>query len=951
MQHFNKIFVFIKTVEIDISTLYELPDMIIQYFLYPRNLIFVGVAIIIGAVSCNNNNSQKKFTIGFSQCTTHDAWRKYMQKEMERELAFHPEIKLIVKDADLNPKKQIEQINELINEKVDLLIASPAEAKPITPIIEKVFAEKIPVILVDRNILGKDYSAFIGASNYKVGQDAGIYANSLLKGKGNVLEIGGLDTGSSADIGRHTGFTDILKEHQGIKYAARLSEDWDNSKEDAERDLTNHLTKDNNVQLIFTQNDRIALGCYEVCKKLGVDNKIFIIGVDGLPGENGGIDLVDRSIIKATILYPTGGKEAIQTAANILEGKPFQKENQLYSSIIDSSNVRMMNLQSQKISSQQNDIERQQNMISKQIRVYNSQKTYNNILTGALLLVLILGTTAFFSWKKNKRITKKLQLQNEEISRQTTQMIEVSAKAEEANQAKLNFFTNISHEFRTPLTLIFAPLGELIANTRIQQETKQSLQLIQRNVMRLYRLVSQLMDFRKIEFKKMKLHVSEIDIVSFTKEIVDTFKVLAKNKNIDLEFITTERSLFVWFDTTMMDKVIFNVLSNAFKFTNEYGLVHVTITKNNADAIIKIEDNGIGMTGEVIDHAFEPFFQGEYENYKGTGLGLALSKELMELHHGSIKANSDQRKGSSFEITVPLGNQHFDKSEFEHNINKETAINEDADIYTTDLYDVKNIPEQSFGAILPKYLTILVIEDNNEMRDYLSSRLGTEYNIIEAEDSNTALHAAFDVVPDLILCDIVIPGKNGLELTQIFKSDVRTSHIPVILLTAKDQENQKIAGMDTQADAYITKPFNLLFLQKTIKSLLKNREKIKVHYSGEIFSEEKSQVSKKEDRKFIIDFTAVVENNISNEEFGVNDICNELGISRVQLYRKVKSVLNCSVNDYIVTTRLQKAKYYMQHENLSISEIAFKSGFSSAAYFSTVFKSKFGVTPSAFKES
>ena len=296
----------------------------------------------------------------------------------------------------------------------------------------------------------------------------------------------------------------------------------------------------------------------------------------------------------------------------------------------------------------------------------------------------------------------------------------------------------------------------------------------------------------------------------------------------------------------------------------------------------------------------------------------------MELHHGSISVKSEKRKGSIFEIALLLGNAHFEKSEFETNEHKEAISNEDADIYTTDLYNINNIPEHDFGAALPNYLTLLIIEDNNEMRDYLASRLGTEYNIIEAQDGNSALQSAFDAVPDLILCDITIPGKNGLELTKIFKSDVRTAHIPVILLTARDQENQKIEGMETQADAYITKPFNLLFLQKTINSLLKNREKIKDHYSGEIFSEEKSQVSKKQDRKFMIDFTAIVESNISNEKFGVNDICNELGISRVQLYRKVKAALNCNVNDYIVTTRLQKAKYYMQHENLSISKLLSK---------------------------
>ena len=874
-----------------------------------------------------------------------------MQKEMERELAFHPEIKLIVKDADLSPDKQIEQINELINEKVDLIITSPAEAKPVTPIVEKAFSKGIPVILVDRNILSTNYSAYIGADNYKLGVDAGDYAISLLKGHGNVLEIGGRDVGSSADIGRHKGFTDEVKKYPGITYVDRLSEDWDNYPGEAAKDLADELAKNNNIQLIFTQNDRIALGCYNVCKKLGLEKNIVITGIDGLPGKNGGIDLVNRGLLKATILYPTGGKEAIQTAVNILENKPYEKENQLYTSIIDSTNVRMISLQNQKIVSQQNDIERQQHMLAEQIQIYNNQKTFTNILITALLLVIILGTAVFFSWRRNKRINNKLQLQNEEISRQSQQLIEMSEKAEKAHQAKLNFFTNISHEFRTPLTLIFAPLGELIANTKLQNDTLQALQLIQRNVMRLYRLVNQLMDFRKIEFKKMKLQVSENDLVCFTHEIVNSFRVLAKNKDVDLQFLTSERSLYAWFDVTMIDKVIFNVLSNAFKFTKEHGSILVSVSKNGNNAVIQIQDDGIGMSKEVIDHAFEPFFQGEYENYKGTGLGLALSKELMELHRGSITARSEKRKGSILEILLRLGNTHFEKTEFENIANKEAIINEDANIYTTDLYSEKVKLSESTSVITPKYITLLIIEDNDEMREYLCTRLGADYNILEAGDGNHALQYALEAVPDLILCDIVIPGKNGLELTQIFKSDIRTAHIPVILLTAKDQENQKIEGMDTQADAYITKPFNLLFLQKTIKSLLQNREKIKDHYSGDIFSEEKSHVAKKADRKFIMEFTAIVENNLSNDKFGVPDICSELGISRIQLYRKVKAVLHCNVNDYIITTRLQKAKYYMQHENFTISEIAFKSGFSSAAYFSTVFKSKFGVTPSAFKEN
>jgi signal transduction histidine kinase/DNA-binding response OmpR family regulator len=910
---------------------------------YRGVILFLAISLLC---SCNNSQDKKKFVIGFSQCTGADSWRKTMLSEMKRELSFHDNVDFLYKDANGNSDVQIRQIEELAKQKIDVLIVSPNEAQPLSPIIEKVFHSNIPVVVVDRRTNTENYTAFIGASNFEVGQTAGRYAEYLLKGKGNILEVTGMP-GASPVIDRHNGFINIISQYPDILYKKRIE---NYTSETSNNSVFNYLTNNRDIDLIYAQNDFMANDIHKICEKLNLQNKIKIIGVDGLPLEGAGLDMVANKSIAATVLYPTGGQESIITAFNILQNKPYQKENQLYTTIIDSSNVRIMKLQGQKILAQQNDIERQQGILNEQIRIYKNQRTFNYILITALILMFIFGTTAFLSWKKNKKITSKLQLQNEEISRQSRQLIEVSARADEAHIARINFFTNISHEFRTPLTLIFAPLGELISNKRIQQEAKNSLQLIQRNVIRLYRLINQLMDFRKIEFSRMKPHVCETDLVSFAGEIVDSFKILAKNKKVDLEFITKERSLPVWIDITMIDKVIFNVLSNAFKFTMENGLIHVTIAKNDTNALITIEDNGIGMTKEIIEHAFEPFFQGEYESYKGAGLGLALSKELIELHHGSIKAISQKNKGSVFEILLPLGNKHFEKSEFQINLNKDTVINEDADIYIADLYNLKNIPDQSFGSILPKYLTVLIIEDNSEMRDYLASRLSTEYHIIEAPNGNGALQSAFDSVPDLILCDIMIPGKNGLELTKIFKSDVRTAHIPVILLTAKDEENQKIEGIESQADAYITKPFNLVFLQKTIRGLLTNREKIKEHYSGEIHSEEKIQLFKKTDRKFQIDFSAIVESNIDNDKFTVANICEELGISRVNLYKKVKTIFHCNVNDYIINTRLQKAKYYMQHENLTISEVAFKSGFASSTYFSTVFKSKFGVTPRTFKE-
>ena len=244
----------------------------------------------------------------------------------------------------------------------------------------------------------------------------------------------------------------------------------------------------------------------------------------------------------------------------------------------------------------------------------------------------------------------------------------------------------------------------------------------------------------------------------------------------------------------------------------------------------------------------------------------------------------------------------------------------------------------------------MIIEDNDDLRQFIANRLSARYDVYEAANSNTALQAVFDNSPDIIICDIVIPGKNGLELTKILKSDVRTAHIPVILLTARSTEDQKIEGIKTGADAYITKPFNFQLLEQHLVTLLNNRNKSKEHYSSDVLPNVQQIARKKTDRKFITEFSAIVENNIGNDAFSIDDICRELNISQAQLSRRIRALMDCNVNEYIVNTRLKKAKYYLQHENLSIAEIAFKTGFSSATYFSTVFKSKFSVTPKEFKE-
>lgn len=599
-------------------------------------------------------------------------------------------------------------------------------------------------------------------------------------------------------------------------------------------------------------------------------------------------------------------------------------------------------------------------MLQHQKKLYENQNTVINIIITALVLVLLLGAISFYALWNNRKINKQLAKQNHEILAQRNQLIEMTAKAKEATDAKFNFFTNISHEFKTPLTLILGPLDDSLSSPKLHFTLKSNLQLIHKNAMRLLRLMNQLMDYRKIEEGRMKLRASENDLIPFLEEIREAFQVIAKKKSITLNLNCRVKTLPVWFDVNMLDKVLFNLLSNAFKFSSENdSIINICVDKSpdNQMAIIKIEDYGVGMYPEEMEHAFDLFYQGKSTSSKGTGLGLSLSKELVQLHHGIINVKSEKWKGTSFEVQLPLGKVHFEDTEILKETPSVTMSYEDVKIYSQEVVDGEISPEVFAAGLanelsnIEKKYSILIIEDNGDLRGFLKNKLNEEYEMHEAENGKDGLSLAYDIVPDLIICDIILPGHDGLHITETLKQDIRTSHIPIILLTAKGSIEEQIKGIKLQADIFIVKPFNLEYLLETIRNLLKNRAMLREHYTSELPSEALTNSSKKIDRKFINEFTSIVESNISNEKFAVEDICKEIGVSRVQLYRKVKALLGYNVNDYILTTRMQKAKFLLANENLSISEVAFKVGFSSQAYFATVFKSKFSATPSEYRES
>jgi len=910
-------------------------------------LFVFALGIILSLQGCSDKKETREYKIGFSQCVGSDLWRKTMLDEMKTELSLRPGTKLSYADANNSSSKQIEQVKEMINEGIDLLVISPNEALPLTKIVEETYNKGIPVIVIDRKTSSPLYTAYVGAENYQVGKIAGEYLANSLKGSGNVVEVMGLP-GSSPAIERDRGLIDALKEHPGIKVTGQFYGDWLGP--NTETQLLKNKDKLKNVDAIFAHNDVMATSARKVLKELNLSNNIKVIGVDALPGNGGGLNLVSNKTLTASVLYPTGGKEAINIAMRILNKESFSKENILQTVVIDSSNVQLMKLQWDRINSQQSDIERQQTLLADQFKVYNSQRLVLNFIVITLVLAVVFGGLAFHALLENRKINKSLELKNAEILNQRNQLIEMSEKAQAATEAKLNFFTNISHEFRTPLTLILSPLEDLLKNEKVKATAGNNLTLIYKNVYRLLRLVNQLMDYRKIEHKQFKLHATASNLIDFVKDILDSFKHSAEKRNIDLRLVVKESPGLVWFDANILDKVIFNLLSNALKFTSDNGRIYITISKTNDTVNIEVEDNGVGMTDTELEHIFEQFYQSDLNYSRGSGLGLSLSKELILLHQGNISVNSKKWQGTTFTITLPLGGTHLKAEEKLVQEQLGAMLYDQIKIYTTE-HDHAATKEKDRTFEHVKDQSVLIIEDNHDLLKYLTEKFEADYEVFTASTGTNGLAEAYEKIPDLIITDVIVPGMSGKNLTQQLKSDIRTSHIPIILLTAQGSIEQQVNGIQSMADVYITKPFNFEYLQATVENLIKNRVILKEHYTSDISSSGVKKSTNMIDKKFLNDFAGIVEHNLSNEHFSVDDIGKAIGISRVQLYRKVKALLNCSITDYILNRRLKKAKYLLNNEEYSISEITYMVGISSPTYFSTIFKNKYGMTPTEYKKT
>jgi signal transduction histidine kinase/AraC-like DNA-binding protein/CheY-like chemotaxis protein/ABC-type xylose transport system substrate-binding protein len=915
-------------------------------FFFKRVLLFF---VLVFAITSCKNTAQKdaSYTIGFSQCVGSDLWRKTMLDEMRMELSLHPNTNFIYEDANNNSDKQIKQVKKMLNEGIDLLIISPNEARPLTPIVEEAYHKGIPVIVIDRKTASDAYTAYVGADNYQIGKMAGQYVGSTSRGPVNLLEVMGLP-GSSPAIERERGFQDGIKKFGNIHIIHKVYGDW--LKQNAEAQLQKVKDQLQNINAVFAHNDVMGAGVHDFFNRYEPANHVKIIGVDALPGTGGGLQMVADKVLSASMLYPTGGKEAIVTAFHILNHEPFSRENILQSSVIDSSNVQLMKMQWNRISSQQKDIEKQQSLLTEQQAVYNSQQVVLNIIVITLVLAIIFGGVAFYSLVENRKITRSLEAKNAEILDQRNQLVEMSAKAEAATEAKFNFFTNISHEFRTPLTLMLSPLEDITKQDRVMAVAGRNIQLIRQNAYRLLGLVNQLLDYRKIEYDKKTIKASENDLVSFVRGITECFRLHAEKLHIQLNLIPDVKTAQMWFDPNMLDKVFFNLIANAIKFSGEKGKVKIRIKKEE-DGLIKIEveDNGAGMTEEETTKIFDQFYQADHAPLMGSGIGLSLSKQIVELHGGRIEVRSEKWRGTTFTVSLPLGNAHLLEREKHIDSPDDLKLVERSEVYRTDL---ERIPSNIFADAFsqPKEYTVLLIEDNLDLLQYMQEKFAEHFEVYTATTGMAGLNEAYERVPDLIITDVVLPQISGKSLCEKLKSDVRTSHIPIILLTAQNSTEQQISGIQAMADLYVTKPFNSDLLIASVQNLIRNRLILKEHFTSDITPAEKLPVSKTLDKKFINDFAGIVEQNLGNDEFNVDDICKLIGISRVQLYRKVKALLGCSITEYILNRRLKKAKYLLTHESYTIAEITYMTGFSNPNYFSTVFKSHYGCSPTEYKK-
>ncbi len=735
-----------------------------------KNLQFaITILILLGLLtSCSQDT--KKYRIGVSQCSD-DIWRDKQNSELKIGAYFHDNVELRFAAAYDSDERQIQQIDSLVETGIDLLIVAPNQVSTISPAIDRAYDKGIPVIVFERKTNTKKYTAYMGADNYEMGHLMGEYVANRLNERGRIIEVMGLE-GSSPAIERHNGFREAIAQHPGIQVVATLQGDW--TEPTAYNTVKQWLDKNKdagNIDLVFGMNDRTAMGARKAFKEVGGALPLFC-GIDGLPGENGGIRLVQDSLLDASYIYPTHGDQLLQLAVDILEGKPYEKETKLMSALVTQENARVLLMESEEIMRQSRNVEQLHEKASQYLDQLASQRTLTFVALAAILLLLALLAGIYMYY-----------LQRARIQDERTKM----------EREQLDFYTQVSHELRTPLTLIQGPLDQLLRTD---------------------------------------------DFNGASDEARELFTIVRRNTH------------------------------------------HLT-----------------GLVNKMLD--------------------AQVGTPVQEMTSAQVDAIT---------VSQPIAKPAA-----------ATEQDEDAP-------------------------TVLIVDDNADIRTYLRSILQGQYRLLEAEDGQRGLELAREQVPDLIVSDVMMPVMNGLEFCQQVKRDGISSHIPVILLTARALEKHQIEGYESGADAYITKPFSPELLLARIDNLLQSRHQLKDLWGMKPATESVAEAATPTEAivvaattpiedAFISQFKKIVEERLSDSNLSVEDLAADMGLSRVQLYRKVKALTGSTPIDLLRKARLAQARRLLQESTLSVSEIAYQVGFASPSYFTKCYKDEFGIVPGDARKS
>ena len=885
---------------------------------HPFLLVWLTLIVLCG---CTSSGKQKRHVIGLSQCMLDDAWREAMINDMRIEASNYDDVEIIIKDAQNNNETQIQQIRDLIRQKVDVLIISPYQSEPITAVAEEAYRAGIPTIITDRKVNTDQYTSFVGANNYEIGLAAGNYAAHYLPPNAIILEIWGLTQTSPAQE-RHKGFVDALREREDLSFR-KIEGQW---LVDTARMELRKLEHPEQIDFVYAHNDMMAIAAREYFMAWDSirGRDLRIIGVDAVAGA--GLEAVEDGRINASFLYPTGGEQVIRTAMRIIQGEPVDKFIPLRTAPVDHQSARTLLLQADQLQKYKQRIEAQRSRIDGLSDRFYFLRNSLGVISLLMIGFIALSIYAFYINRKMRQANRKL--------------ISLNAEMKEVTAQKLQFFTNVSHEVRTPLSLILAPLDRLIVSLR-ESPYASDLRLIQKNANRLLRVINQILDFRKVEGKQEKLAVREIDLVPFVGEIKSYFDSMASVRAISYTFTSSIKQCTLWIDPDLLERVFFNLLSNAFKFTPEGGSVRIELTEEEDRVFIRVIDTGSGIQPGNLPHLFDRFYT--EDRSMGTGIGLHLVKEYIHMHGGEIHVESEPGQRTTFTVCLRKGKAHFEDSDL-----METSVSHQA-------YEASRLDDSETKEILSKTYpyTILITEDDDEVRCFLERELSLHFKIRTAANGKDALRVLEEEEISLVVSDVMMPEMNGFELCRTIKSQLPFSHIPVILLTALTDERQRIFGITGGADDYIQKPFHTDYVKIKIIHLLQERQKLRERLleklrDNKLLLSEPEKVESIDDA-FLRKFAEQIEAVYADPEYNVEKLSETLGLSRGHLHRKIKELTGTAPVEFLRTYRLNKATQLLRQNAYTVSEVAYRTGFSSPAYFSKCFKAVYGVTPTEYQ--